>query len=73
MGYTRQWTYLRVPRPDKRAYRILTVPRSVLKRGMSSATLVEADVDNIRHTPELGWTADVEITSVIKRRDAPRT
>ena len=64
LGRNRKTVWLRVP--HLRAHRILSVPRAVLKRGMASATLVEADIENVRHTPEQGWVADVEILRVIE-------
>ena len=63
--------WLRVP--YKRAHRILLLDDDLLPYGMKSATMVEADVRNIRPKqgiadwkggtaiPESGFTADVEI------------
>ena len=73
LDYNKRWAWLRIPKTTARSHYILTVPRDVLKRGMASATLVEANISDIRHDEELGWTAEVEITDVLERRDATGT
>lgn len=64
-GYTKQFVWIRVPSlwPNK----ILTLDRAILKHGLATAktVLARVDPDSFGYGVESGYTADVELLSVI--------
>lgn len=71
LGYNKKHVWIRIPYAN--AHKILTLPRNTLKRGQSTAHMVELDYDVTSLKRTTYYTADVEILRVISTRDKNKT
>ena len=78
LAYNKTTVWVRLPKPNKKAHIVLTLPRAALKHGMARAKVVEVEWDpetvesDSMDTAEFsGYRAEMEMLRVIEYQGDP--